>query len=209
MLRILKANIYGIIEVAIPDTDYATFATEEILAGEAQDSVNDAHVSAGKASDSAFVALTAAGVATDAANAAVLSKDAASAAESAADVADTAASASLFGIRVLKAIDFNIATETTSNAGKVSYYSGLANRYSKQATEAVKAAGLRVINKQIPGIPGAEGAAGIVTLLIQANINTNGGKIGNISQSPGSDYDAISLRLFWDLFHDNVEIVWQ
>ncbi len=205
MLRILKANVSGIIEVAIPDTDYASVATEEVIADEAQLSVNHAQTSAGEASTSADVANIGAVAAINAAIAANLSKAAAGGSSFAASASSTLASAALFALRLLEALDVNFTTEVTARAIKVAYYGGLAMKYSQEATEAIQKAGFRVINNQILGIPGAAGMAGKVTLLIQANINTNGGKITNISQSPRSDYDAISLRFFWDLFNNLID----
>jgi hypothetical protein len=209
MLRILKANIYGIIEVAIPDTDYASVATEEMLASEAQTSVNNAQVSAGEASTRAGVADAGAIGATDAATAADLSKDAAEVSKDIASVSSALASAIVFALRFLEAFDVNFATEVAAHGVKVAYYGGLAEKYSQEATETIQKIGFRVINNQIPGIPGAAGVAGRVTVLIQANIYTNGTRVENINQSPKGDYDAITLRFLWDLFNDNVEIIWQ
>lgn len=40
------------------------------------------------------------------------------------------------------------------------------------------------------------------------NINLNGYRIKNLQQSPEEDFDAISAKFFWDLMHDEVEILW-
>ena len=68
--KILKATADGVIEVAIPDTDYATLATLERLAAEAQASADAAATSAEGASASATAAATSATEATGAATAA-------------------------------------------------------------------------------------------------------------------------------------------
>ena len=68
--KILKADDDGTIEVAIPDQDYATLATLEELAAEAQASADAAATSAEGASTSATAAATSATEATGAATAA-------------------------------------------------------------------------------------------------------------------------------------------
>jgi hypothetical protein len=68
--KILKATADGVIEVAIPDQDYATNATLERLAAEAQASADAAATSAEGASASATAAATSATEATGAATAA-------------------------------------------------------------------------------------------------------------------------------------------
>jgi hypothetical protein len=61
----------------------------------------------------------------------------------------------------------------------------------------------------IAGPPGAAGASGIATISVVAHMKLNGGRIENISQSPGGDFDGISARWVWDLLNDNVEIKWE
>lgn len=57
--------------------------------------------------------------------------------------------------------------------------------------------------------PGAAYTSGIPTLNFLANLNLNGARIENISQSPQGDFDAVSARWVWDLLNDNVEIKWE
>lgn len=69
------------------------------------------------------------------------------------------------------------------------------------------AAGL--LKGAIAGPPGAAGTAGLSTVFLNANLDLNGGRLENIAQSPGGDYDAISARFLWDLLNDNVVIQWE
>ena len=75
--KILKATADGVIEVAIPDQDYATKATLERLAAEAQTSADEAAVSAEEATGAATEAT---GAATEATGAAATASGAATAA---------------------------------------------------------------------------------------------------------------------------------
>jgi hypothetical protein len=68
------------------------------------------------------------------------------------------------------------------------------------------------------GLSGIEGIAGLFgqatqiildKFLIRSNINMEGNRIENISQSPQGDFDAISAKWAWDLLHDNVIIKWE
>lgn len=71
----------------------------------------------------------------------------------------------------------------------------------------------------LSGISGLSGLAGLLGLsganvgneteVMSTNIDLSGNRIENIAQSPGGDYDALSLRFVWDLLHDNVIINWQ
>lgn len=201
MARILKANTFGTIEVAISDIDYASQATEETIAAQAQISVN-------KAALSASIALGDATAATVSATAAEAFKDAAHVSEVAANLADIEASIVVLVMRFIEGIMVDVVTEATVRSGKAAYYGGKAIASAKEATDLVDKAGFKVIIKQIPGIPGAAGAAGETTLLINSNINLNGNKVTNISPSPEDDNDAVSVKWVRDLLNGNVEIKW-
>ncbi len=211
MSRILKANTDGIIEVAISDIDYASIATENALAAEAEISVAAASASAADALISAdaaeFHATEALGSAGEAFGSATLAKGAATIAE------EAVKSISKYFIFISYGM-----IRFTYETGKVSYYSGKALAFSSIAEKEynyiigiLKNAGIKLIIRDttaVAGIPGAAGAAGVNTLLIDSNLDLNDGEITNISQSPGSDYDAISAKFYWDLFNDNVELQW-
>ena len=92
--KILKTTADGVIEVAIPDTDYATLATLEELAAEAQASADAAATSAEGASASATAAATSATEATGAATAATGSATAAAGSATLAGASAIAASLS-------------------------------------------------------------------------------------------------------------------
>ena len=92
--KILKATADGVIEVAIPDQDYATNATLERLAAEAQASAEEAATSAEGASASATAAATSATAATGSATAAAGSATLAGASAIAAGLSAGSASSS-------------------------------------------------------------------------------------------------------------------
>jgi hypothetical protein len=203
--RILKANIGGIIEVAVKNVDYATLARLEELADEAAASEAAA---AGSAAD----ALVSAGIATGKALQAV---KAANDAEGSATAA--AASATSAGKSVIKAGEIlievigitAIAAGTLAGAAFILALAEKAAYDAEAAAYKIKQTGIRIITTQNSGIPGAAGAAGVPTLIIDSNIDLNGARIENISASPGGDYDAISAQFAWNFVNDNVEIVWQ
>jgi hypothetical protein len=201
MAKILKANTYGTIEVAISDIDYASQATEETIAAQAQISVNSAAANAG-------IALTGANTATAEAAAAKASAEVANTSEFMASAADTEASVVILAMRLIEGITGNIVTEATTRATKAAYYSGKAIASAKEATNTVDKAGFKVVTKQTAGIPGAAGATGTTTLLINSNIDLNGNKVTNISPSPEDENDAVSAKWVRDLLNGNVEIKW-
>lgn len=65
------------------------------------------------------------------------------------------------------------------------------------------------VNNSLLGVQGAQGLSGMSTILIQTNISIQGGRLEDISPSPGADYDAVAAKWVWDLLNDNVEILWQ
>ncbi len=203
--RILKADINGIIEVATKNIDYATIAKLEQLAQDAHNSELAAAASAMDASTSADTATTKALEAVNAANDA--STSATEAASSATSAADSAVKAGEILIEV---------TGITALAGGALAGAALILALAEKAAYDAQAAaykisqtGIRIITTQNSGIPGAAGAAGVPTLLIDSNIDLNGARIENIAASPGGDYDAISAQFAWNFVNDNVEIVWQ
>ncbi len=206
--RILKANTDGIIEVAISDTDYATVTRLEGLAAAAGASATAAGASAAAAGVSAGEALISAGKAFASAGEASASAIKATAE---AKIAVEAA-ASVFGIT--KVVAGGI-TAASTLAGIAEDAADKAEQWAEKAQDAaqlVQNAGIKLIIRDttaVTGIPGAAGAAGVNTLLIDSNLNLNGSRIENIAASPEGDYDAVSAKFAWNLINDKVEIVWQ
>lgn len=65
------------------------------------------------------------------------------------------------------------------------------------------------INGSVVGLPGAQGISGKTTFFISADMNFGGGRLENIAPSPQADYDAVNAKWTWDLFHDDVEILFE
>jgi hypothetical protein len=64
----------------------------------------------------------------------------------------------------------------------------------------------------IEGKPGQNGAAansGLPLLILNSNVSFQGGRLEDIAQSPGGDFDAVSAKWVYDLLHDQVEILWE
>lgn len=196
--RILKANTNGIIEVAVTNTDYATVTKLEELRDAAAGSASAAATSAATASIKAAQAL-------ESANSA---KDSATKAESS---ASSAVASATKATKILKEVTILAAAAGGAFTG-AALAASLAEKAAHDAEVAaykIKQTGMRIITNQNAGVPGAAGAAGIPTLLIDSNIDLNGARLENISSSPVGDNDAVSAKWVWDLLNDNVEIIWQ
>ena len=65
-----------------------------------------------------------------------------------------------------------------------------------QAAAAAEAAKNSIVDGGLNGLP------------VNGDLDMQGYRIINLHQSPEGDFDAISFTFFWDLLHDNVEILW-
>ena len=152
--KILKATADGVIEVAIPDQDYATKATLERLAAEAQTSADEAAVSAEEATGAATEAT---GAATEATGAATEATGAAATASGAA----TAAAASALGAGA-SAIAAGLSAGSASSSA-----SDASSSADHAATSATNAAG------------SAESAANSLNTLLTTGITLQGAIYGS------------------------------
>ena len=65
------------------------------------------------------------------------------------------------------------------------------------------------INGSIARSAGAQVMSGKTTFFISADMDFGGGRLENIAPSPKADYDAVNAKWTWDLFHDDVDILYE
>jgi hypothetical protein len=58
-------------------------------------------------------------------------------------------------------------------------------------------------------VEGGPPVGGVIdTIRTPGNLDMQGDRVINLKQSPVEDFDAVSMTFLWDLFHDEVEILW-